>query len=187
MPVDQGLSQRRSVGSDYVSMAGQAAAATPQSSSGESYFQNSFGPAALTDEGSTKFPGIGEANITKIGNLVVEVSSDASRSQVQSSLVLDGTDLGPTARAGAKQTGHTPLGASPVSSNQSTSQVNAVGYPPDQIATPSTTLYKLLAYDSVTKTPVRWVSAYKDLSNAPASPDGNPLTSPPTVEAQWDQ
>lgn len=187
MPVDNGASQRRSLTSDGNTVVNQAQSTQPKGSSSESLAAVTFTPLAATDYGPTKFPGVGEGGVTIIGPAVMETLSSQSRSQTATKMTIDGADFGASVRRGVNEQLKTALGATPESAVQATSEMPANGGPTTPLSQAPTTYYKLLAFDSITNAPVRWVSTFKDLSNAPASPNGNPLTSPPIVEAQWTQ
>jgi hypothetical protein len=185
VPVDNGASQRRGLTNDGSSVLNQASSTQPKESSSESLPALTFTPFSAVDYGPTKFPGAGETNITPIGG-ALETTSQKSRSQTATKMTIDGADYGPSARAGVREVSHTSMGGAPEVSSQATSENPSTGGPLTPLSQAAIIYYKLLAFDSITNAKVRWVSTVKDLSNAPASPDGNPLTRL-TVEAQWTQ
>jgi len=185
VPVDNGASQRRSLTNDGNSVLNQASTISPKESSSESLAAMTFTPFSQVDYGASKFPGAGEANITPIGSGVVETTSQQSRSQAATKMTIDGADYGVTGRRGVNEANKTFLGATPEVFGQATSELPHTGGPITPLTQAPTTVYKLLAFDSVTNAKVGpWVDTQISLRGAPAS------TNPPTrltVEGQWTQ
>jgi hypothetical protein len=176
VPVDNGPSQRRGLTSDGASVLNQASAVFPKESSSESLAPLTFALLS-TDFGPTKFPGVGEAQITPIGDAVQETTSSQSRSQTVASMKWDGADFGPSQRASPKESLFTPLGSSPETSAHGTSYLPSNGGPltgiGGTVAATTTTYYKLRAKDTGAGY-VEWVTTATPLTTGsyPGTPVG---------------
>jgi hypothetical protein len=179
---DQGASQRRGNDTTTSSPIGQATTLSPQSSSGDTYFDNNFGQATGNDDPSegarsktTKVTSIGLSSTVGTN----EVSSSQGASYQENSLgAVSGNDI-PSLAARPKEIQIWPIGqggnSTGTSSSQgvyfetSISQISPIGTP----GTTSTLFYKLRAKDTGAGY-VEWVTTVTPLTTAsyPGTPVG---------------
>jgi hypothetical protein len=183
---DQGASQRRGNDTTTSSPIGQATTLSPQSSSGDTYFDNNLGQASGNDDPSagarsktTQVTGIGLGNTVGVGTN--EVSSSQGTSYQENSLgPIGGNDI-PSLAARPKEIQIWPIGqggnSTGTSSSQgvyfetSISQISPIG---GSTATPSVIYYKLRAKDTGASY-VEWVTTVTPLTTAsyPGTPVGS--------------